>query len=199
MPATGRHDCRWLVARLRRTALACLLGVATAVATTTNVAAQGTVSASAVKGVYLFNFASFVRWPDAAFSNRKADFVYCTLGRDDVVDMLSGILAGETVDGHRLSLRAIDDPGQLSGCHVVYLADGSEAALTTVLQRQSQNPVLTVSSIPGFAVRGGHIELEVSDRRVRPCINAASVARSQLSVSAQLYRLATIIEAEPPR
>ncbi|MCB1773419.1 MAG: YfiR family protein [Gammaproteobacteria bacterium] len=164
-----------------------------------NAPADGTFSASAVKGVFLFNFASFVRWPDAAFANRNADLVYCTMGRDDVVAVLPGILAGETVDGHRLSLRAVDDPGQLAGCHVVYLADGADSTLAPMLQRRGRHPVLTVSSTTGFATRGGHIELEVSDRRVRPRINAAAVADSGLSVSAQLYRLATVVDTDTAR
>lgn len=140
-----------------------------------------------VKTVYIYNFASFVRWPESALAGDQP-FLFCTSGHDEVVALLPQVIAGERLGKHPMQLRALRDDETSDHCHILYLADAPPPATA------SAGPVLRVSARPGFAAAGGHIELGVSGRRVRPIINRTTINASGLSVSAQLYRLATVIE-----
>ena len=73
---------------------------------------------------------------------------------------------------------------------VVFIAASEQRRLNAVLRALSHQPVLTVSDIDGFVEAGGGIGLVTEDDRIRFDINRATLARDQLTLSAQLLKLA---------
>ena len=147
-----------------------------------------------VKAVYLYNFASFVNWPKAAFKDTRSPLEYCAVGGGAVANALRIAISGERVDGRTLALRAVNRPDELRGCHVLFISQqtgrGGEALLAAV-----DSYTLTVGDRSGFAQRGGMIELTRKNKRIRPLINMATVARSDIQISSKLLRLAKVISA----
>jgi hypothetical protein len=161
---------------------------------------QDTFSETEVKAVFLYNFASFVRWPSSTAQNPPKPFRYCVLD-EEMAPILLRIIQGETVEGKPLMLSQEVNTAHLSECQVLYLGrDNLNTDKGWELVRQAPAAqVLTVSDLETFATRGGMIALVRKDRRIQPLINIDMVEKSQLRVSSKLLNLATITRDSEPR
>ncbi|MCB1960905.1 MAG: YfiR family protein [Rhodocyclaceae bacterium] len=141
-----------------------------------------------LKAVFLLNFARYVTWPVSALPpDQPLDI--CVLGRDPFGIHLSGLEARQA-QGRAVKVRYPDSVDAAAGCAVVFIAASEQRRLNAVLRALSHQPVLTVSDIDGFVEAGGGIGLVTEDDRIRFDINRATLARDQLTLSAQLLKLA---------
>jgi hypothetical protein len=147
-----------------------------------------------VKVVYVFNFASFVTWPNNRGGQRGQPFRICALGSNRVSELLPQVINGEQVQGRAMEFGKISDISDAARCQILFLATQDAQVVNTALDALRNLPVLTVGEKVGFAKDGGHIELALNNNRVGIIINRRSVEQSGLRVSAKLYRLARIID-----
>ena len=136
-----------------------------------------------VKASYLYNFVKYVEWPPSA---RTGPITLCIAGRNPFGTVLDEILRDETVDGRTLTSRIILEPE--AGCHVLFIPDGSAAAV--YLRAARGTPTLTVGETSDFLARGGIISLVTEGRYVRFAISAEAAEQAQLQVSSRLLQLA---------
>jgi hypothetical protein len=188
-PARGPRRRLWRLVALLAGVLASAAG-----------AADGPASEAEVKAVFLYNFANFVRWPEAGVRAAPAPYRYCVLD-DDLAPVLDRALRGEQVEGRPLSLVREASPKSLAECHVLYVGRGRlERGQGWDLVRQGVTAqVLTVSDLEGFDRRGGMVALVREGRRIRPVINVDTVERAGLRVSAKLLGLATVTHGAESR
>ncbi|MCB1875077.1 MAG: YfiR family protein [Chromatiales bacterium] len=152
------------------------------------------VSEAEIKAVFVYNFASFVRWPsDIADSG---NFSVCALGEDEVTRLLPKVVDGEAVGDEVLRFHPKTASDDLRTCRILYIASVDQPLVENILVALQGTSVLTVSSQEGFAQRGGAIELGRKGRNVHPVINKTTIRDARLRVSAPLMRLATVIEVE---
>ena len=146
----------------------------------------GQYSAHQIQALYLFNFASFVRWPAEAFDRPTSPFVYCVFGRSNQVanDLLT-LIKGERVGGREMELRVIHSVSDIDQCQVL-MAVGKESDKRAI--RRVYPYLLTVSDHKGFAVRGGMLELVQVGKRIRPVINVDQLQSAKLTASSKLLR-----------
>jgi hypothetical protein len=151
-------------------------------------AADVRVSQYDLEAVYLFNFAKFVRWPDGAASDGAFDLCLAGAPRS-FNDTLNKTVQGETMNGRALRVRDVSQPGELSGCDILYL-DASAKDLPGFIAASARQPMLTVSDAPEFLKNGGMLQFVLVDNRVRFNVNLIPVRRTGLSLSAELLRVA---------
>ena len=146
-----------------------------------------------VKAAYLYNFTKFVEWPSTALDDSpESTLNICVLGKDPfgyTIDLLNNKVS----KGHKISVSYFDHVDAAKGCHVAFISKSLENDLMQVLQSLSKQPVLTVSDINGFSVKGGSITLDVVDSKVRFNINIKTIKESDLKVSAKLLELAKVV------
>lgn len=150
-----------------------------------------------VKAAFLYNFAKFVQWPEGALGGQAEPFVVGVLGEDPFGHILDQTLEGKTVSSHPIALRrfaSLEDAGR---AHVLFLGISREAELVRVLNALRGRPVLSAGETEEFAKRGGIVGFKTSDKRVRFDINLDRAEESQLKISSQLLKLATIVQARP--
>ena len=147
-----------------------------------------------LKAAFVYNFAKFTRWPEAAWAEPSASFRLCTLGQDPLVEHLSA-LRGESVGGRPVEVRAVQLPLAGRSCHLLYLARSGQAKLPDLLGTVNGYPVLTVSQSPRFARGGGMVELYRDHDRLRFRINVEAARAAGLQLSARLLDLAQIVES----
>ena len=169
------------------TRLAALLALAGIVFAPAPIRAE---SESDVKAAYLFNFAKLIDWPSSAFAGAKAPVVIGVIGRDSVGDELARNIAGATANGRPVEVRrvAASDAGALRACHVLFIP-GSERSDGVIAAVQG-SPVLLVGESEGFARRGGAIGFVKVNDAVKFDANPKAAARSGLTVSSKLLRVA---------
>ena len=146
-----------------------------------------------IKAVFLFNFASFVHWPQEAFAEETAPFVFCASNpQSDTIKTLLEVIEGEIINGHKLLLKAPFKPAELAGCHILFLEKADLAHYQKQLSALSAGTLLTVSDTPGFVDSGGLIEIARHKKQIKPTINTSQLEQSKLKISSTLLRLATI-------
>lgn len=163
-------------------------------------AAAAGVPEHELKAAFVFNFASFVDWPDG--SQPLQHLVLCDRTGSGLSQALSG-LDGKTIHGHQVVYRDVRDQEQSDGCHAVVL-DASAAATGGGVRPAGANVggaagtrtwwqrpgVLSVAD-GGEAGRNGAVITLVRDgSRVRFDVDSAAAERAGITLSSQLLRLA---------
>lgn len=146
-----------------------------------------------VKAAFLFNFAKFVDWPPSSFAGPKSPFVICILGADPFGQAIDETLRGQAIGSHPVAVQRVQDPSQLRHCHMAFISASEKIRLQAILQSVRDANVLLVGDTPGFAARGGAIQFQMQDQRIRFSINPAAAERAGLRVSSKLLALATIV------
>jgi hypothetical protein len=141
-----------------------------------------------VKAAFTFNFIKFTHWPDDALGDGGA-LRLCLVGGSAVSRALEeadgGILGGMRVD-----IRHIQLPGNVHGCHLLYVAELESSRLHRTLSTLRRLPILTVSDLPDFVTQGGMIGLVRENSRVRFEVNLERVRVAGLVMEVKLMKLA---------
>ena len=141
-----------------------------------------------VKAAYIFNFASFVEWPDNAANS--VQFRICVAGRSDIASVLEGLIRGQRISGRAIIIQQIGarHGEQARSCNIMFLGRGSDTS-SILLRATSGLPVLTISD-RGNGTRGGMIEFLIRDGRVRFAVDRELARRHRLALSAKLIEVA---------
>ncbi|HTV07847.1 MAG TPA: YfiR family protein [Candidatus Aquilonibacter sp.] len=144
-----------------------------------------------VEAVYLFDFGKFVRWPSGV---DRGPFQICVAATHSFAAGVERTIANEAIDGRTLTVREISRPEEETGCAVLFI-DASERERSDVLLRgAADKPLLTVSDLPDFLARGGMIQFQIIQNRVRFSVNLDAVNRSHLVMSSELLKVAVDVK-----
>jgi hypothetical protein len=186
-PVTGsrqqqRHVCRCsrVIAVLAAALLACMPAFS-------GIAGQPSTEYR-IKAAFLYNFTSFVTWPEE-FAGQTG-FTLCVFG-DDPFGVLLDRLAGKSVKNTKLVVRRLESLALLDQCQLVFISEISSEQLGATLALLHRLPVLTVSDMHGFTELGGIIEFRIIDNKVRFDINLNAAESAGLTISSKLLSLAT--------
>ena len=149
-------------------------------------AGQRAVGEYELKAAFLFKITKFVEWPESAFPDAGSPIIFCLDGHNPLGEKLEEVLNGQTVAGRRLRLERFSKLAEARGCHVVFLGGDPIPGI--------QAPALTVGDKKGFCLRGGMIGLRIQSERLVLEVNLGEVKRAGLRLSAQLLKLAAIVE-----
>lgn len=185
------------MALLTRAAAARLLIALLAACAATTAAAQDRLE-SEVRAVYLYNFARYVTWPDAAFPTATTPIRICVQGADPFGDALDRAVTGETVNGRPLQPARLAHGDTLVGCHILYVGSLDDRRAAAALAAAAGRPILVVGEHPRLLDRGGMIRFRRDDNRVRFDINLRAVERSGLRISARLLGVAGEVRRDAP-
>jgi flavin-binding protein dodecin len=141
-----------------------------------------------IKAAFLYNFTSFVTWPDD--KSGEAGFVLCVLGNDPFGNLLDK-LAGKSVNGRQLVIRRLDSLALVDQCKLVFISEAASDRIGDALMLLHELPVLTVSDTRGFTELGGIIEFRIIANKVRFDINLKAAESAGLNISSKLLSLAT--------
>ncbi|WP_025324215.1 YfiR family protein [Deferrisoma camini] len=139
---------------------------------------------SRVKAAFVYHFVQLTTWAEGL---PDGPLDVCLLGDDPVAEALAA-LQGKAVGGRGVRTGTCA-PGRRCGCEVVYVGRSEAGRLQADLAALGPG-VLTVSDIPGFADRGGMIELVKRQGRLRFRIHRGRAARAGLRFDARLLALA---------
>lgn len=152
-----------------------------------------------VKAAFLYKFIHFVRWPDRVLETleEEAAFGIGILGKDPFGNTLDQLVRGKKRDARPVRIFRGREFSELSECFVLFIAKSETDRVGRLLDLTREKPVLTVSEIPGFAKKGGIIELYVKEKNVRFRINAEAARAKGLKIHANLLELAEVVGPKP--
>ena len=149
-----------------------------------------------VKAVFLFNFAKYVDWPAAAFTNASAPITIGVLGEDRFDDNLRRTVAGKTVNGRAFVIRHIAVDESTEGCHILFISDSEKKRLGEILDKIKARPVLTVGETGQFLESGGMINFVKKEGRIRLEINLDAARQAGLQISSKLLNVADAVKGK---
>jgi hypothetical protein len=217
--SAGRWAARWC-----RAAGACvgagLLALTAARAEGPAGVAVDEAKAAALKAAYLRYLAEFAVWPESALAAPEAPIVIGIVGTDphgvgDAMDKAIRDGSLPRIQEHTVLLRrypALPErpdkpsaPGEVArpafaewvkGCHLVFVTRSEQTRWAAGRRVRTEQPVLTVSEIPGFAEAGGMVELALSPSsgRIGLRINLPAVEAAGLRLSSRLLGLKQGVE-----
>ncbi len=147
---------------------------------------------SRIKAAYLLNFARFVTWPDAAFESSVSPIVLCVLGNGPI-DKALPTIQYKRVQDRPLVIRRILTMEELSPCHMLFVGETEAQHVQKILSELKTRPILTVSSLPEFARRGGMLSFIRVENKIRFEANITTTRLAGLSISSRLLKLARLV------
>lgn len=151
---------------------------------------------SQVKAAYLFNFGKFVRWTTERSATLES-FQICILGKDPFGGVLDSTVAGESINGKKITVRRITTLQEATPCSVLYISVSEEGHLAPLLAAAQSLSVLTVSDIHDFAERGGAIGLVSVQGKIRFEVNRRAAQQAHLELSSELLKVAIRVIEKP--
>ncbi len=147
-----------------------------------------------IKAGFIYNFANLVQWPANAFAQPDSPIVIGILGEDPFGTVLDRVLAGKRVNGRVFLVKRLKSVVDLKECHILFVSSSEIAHLTEAIHLVKGMPILTIGEIPGFAKRGGIINLVLEDNKVHFEINVEAAKEADLTISSRLLALARIVQ-----
>jgi hypothetical protein len=168
-----------------------ILGVAAG-----HAAAQSEQGEYRLKAVFLYQFPQFVEWPEPAWRDAKA-VQLCVARPNPFGEELERLVRGDSLRGRPLAVRTVASPGELEGCHLLFVGAKAPNA-DAMLKVSAQRAILTVGETDAFLSSGGIVTLKVINNLVRFEVDAGAAQRAGLRMSSQLLGLANDVRGVSP-
>lgn len=145
-----------------------------------------------LKAVCLFNFAKYVKWPDASFSDGSAPVRMCIVEPSPFGNIFKG-LANKTAQGRPVSAEVIDpdDLEEAKNCHILFYS-GEHVDSERVEKAVKGAGVLTVTENKGK----GTINFVMQEGKVRFEIDLAKAKDAGLLINSQMLKLAITVTGQ---
>ena len=151
---------------------------------------EGDGRVARVKAVFLYNFIDYVRWPEG---ERSGVFKVGILGDSPLERHLREIAKKRRAGDRKLQVMVFEDAGDLESCHILFISEAQQEALTVVRKDLAGKPVLIVSDTPGLARQGAAINFVLIEGKLKFEINQQALKRADLRASSQLLKLAILV------
>jgi YfiR/HmsC-like len=142
-----------------------------------------------VKAAYLYNFGKFVRWESDPSANTNEREI-CVFGKDPFGPVLDSTVAGESIDGKKITVRRPANIQDAAQCNILFISSSEEGRIDQILAAARRSGTLTVSDIPHFAEHGGIIEFVMQQDKIRFEVNRRAAEQSHLALSSELLKVA---------
>lgn len=146
-----------------------------------------------VKAAFLFNFAQFVEWTKVGAATSEQPFAICILGDDPFSEALDETVRGETLGARRFEIRRFRSAQEATACQILFVSSSESRQLRPILDTLKGRSILTVSDSDNFARRGGMVQFQTENKRIKLMINVEAARAANLTISSKLLRPATIV------
>lgn len=149
-----------------------------------------------LKTAFLYNFARLVDWPANSFTTDTSPVRLCFMGNDSFGDALEAI-RNKKANSRPLIIKRNIALNEIPQCHILFISRSENSSLQPILRHAAQFPVLSVSEIPGFAQKNGHIRFFLrEDNTLSLEVNLDAIKQSKLNISSRILTLAKIVTCD---
>ena len=143
-----------------------------------------------LKAAFIYKFVDFVTWPGNAAD--QTSFNMCFYGQDKFLSALDP-LTTKTAKGKKIIIKKNVKIGEFGSCNLLFVAESPNETIKQIIASTQGKPILTIGENVDFAENGGVIGFFSLDSKIRFKINAATAAKSNLSISSDLLKLARVV------
>lgn len=148
------------------------------------------------KAAFVLNFGKYTEWPAHRFAAPDSPMQLCLASAGSDIGRAMQRVDGKSVRGHAVRVQVVRPGASVADCHILFIEQDVLAKHEAWVSSLAEVPVLTVSDAPGFAERGGVIELVPSDMRLGFEVNLEAAKRAELRLGSQLLALARVVKGK---
>lgn len=152
-----------------------------------------------IKAGFIYNFAQLVQWPAGVFPQADSPIVIGIVGADPFGGVIDRVIENKKLDGRSLVVKRLKRGAPIKDCNILFVSSAESSHLDEIIQSAKGMPILTIGETPGFAARGGIINLTLEGNKVRFEVNIEAAKQANLSISSRLLALARIVPADGRR
>lgn len=149
-----------------------------------------------LKAAFLYQFTSYVSWPEDAL-DPDAALLFGVVGAPELADNLARLANAPNGEGRSIEVRRMNAGDDPAGLHVLFVAGRQSRAAATMLQAAQQHAVLTVTEDDAPRPQYSVINFEILDGKVRFDISLDNARASDLTISARLLQVALRVLGAP--
>lgn len=144
-----------------------------------------------VKTRFISIFGEHCKWPTQSSAAKPgASFTIGAFEENEVTSYLIETVKTRTIAGKKAKILIISDDKEIEQCNLLYITETSEKRLQKILKIVDNLPILTVSDAPGYAEKGGMIEMYFLKNKMRYIVNPSAVRKSGLLLGSTILRYA---------
>ncbi len=149
-----------------------------------------------VKAGFLARFVQYTVWPEGVFSDPKSPIVIGVLGADPFGEVLAQTARDETA-GRPLQVRHVTTIEEAETCQLVFISKAESEHEADWLAALARRPILTVGESGHTIDRGGILQFDIADDRVRFDANWAAMKAAGLQISTPMLNAARQVFHKP--
>lgn len=138
-----------------------------------------------VKAGFLARFVQYTVWPENIFPSTNSPIVIGVLGADPFGDVLEKTAQGETA-GRPLRVLHVDNLEEATKCQLVFISKLENEHEAGWLAGLRGLPILTVGESGHTIERGGILQFDIADDRVRFDANWTAMKEAGLKISSPM-------------
>jgi hypothetical protein len=147
------------------------------------------------KASYIYNFTSFIEWPEKARKKITQNGInLCLIGDDPFGAILDRTSEKLFRKGEILNIKRGITLDKLSQCSILFISSSEKPRLREIVRHARNFPVLLIGDTPGFARNGVGINFFIQEHNIHFEINEKAINNSGLNISSDLLDLGRIIE-----
>lgn len=143
-----------------------------------------------LKAAFIYNFTRYIDWDT---SGMESDFVIGVIDSSAIIEPLTEIARTSTVKNKKIVIRYFSNPDEITPCNILFISANSSFPLSFILSKVNKG-TLTISEEAGFAELGTAFNFIVVNDKLKFEANIKSINAAGLKVSAQLLKLAKIVD-----
>ncbi len=146
---------------------------------------------SNLKAAYIYNFTRFIEWDDDVFPN---EFKIGVIGNSQINKPLEEIARVHTINNKKIKIQYFKTATEIEKCNILFISKDVKTPLTEFLMNGALKKTLIISEKDTYGLKGACINFVIVDNKLKFEINTKSIHDAGLKISAQLLKLAIIIE-----
>lgn len=153
---------------------------------------SGAVPERRVKAAFLYKFLGYAEFPAVSFDSAGAPLVIGVVGADDMAAELTRVVAGRSVNGRPIVVRALREQDLAQPAHLLFVAGADEARSARLLRASAA--LLTVTECDGGLAAGSVINFTIVDERVRFDVSLDAAEKKNVKLSSRLLVVANRVQ-----
>lgn len=142
-----------------------------------------------LKAEWIYTLIPYMKWVGKSHKSINV----CTIGQESVNNRLKDVITEEERSARKsgdkytpLHLLRKSAASDFDDCQVLYISLSEQGNLPNLLKRIENKHILTISSIPNFASKGGVVELAISHDNLIIRVSESAAAKAKIHIDSDL-------------
>ncbi|MES2626928.1 MAG: YfiR family protein [Pseudomonadota bacterium] len=156
----------------------------------------GELSEYDLKTAFLYQFTLYVEWPADQLGPANQPLVFGVVGANEIANNLKQ-LTTDNVQGHPIEVRELEPGADVSGLHVLFVAQSQQAQSAAMLQAAAADSILAVTENGSGLLPNSVINFALVDGKVRFDVSLTNAQAADLEISSRLLQIARSVAGRP--